>query len=324
MKLLLKIAGIVLLLAVAVVVGGILYVNFAFPKVSPAADVAIERTEALVERGKYLANQVMVCVDCHSGRDWSYFSAPIIKGTEGKGGQRFAEELGDVYALNITPASLRDWSDGEIIRAITAGVRKNGEALTPIMPYTIYNAMSEEDVRAIVAYLRELPALDNPDIPAQKVKFPMNLIFKTLPHDANPVPRPQPADTIEYGKYLSQMAGCEFCHTPQEKGKPMPGMAFAGGLEFPVPSGGVVRTANITPDEKTGIGEWSKEMFFARFRAFSDSSGRHLKVPPNTFNTVMPWTLYSEMKEEDLGAIYQYLRTVAPVQNAVQTFSAEM
>jgi mono/diheme cytochrome c family protein len=218
---------------------------------------------------------VSACIDCHSERDWQRFSGPIARGTEGKGGQRFGEESGipgTIFAKNITPAALGNWSDGELARAFTAGVSKDNGALFPLMPYRSYSAMCERDVHAIVAYLRSLPPIQN-SVPQAHLSFPMNLIARTIPAPASPLACPDPANTIALGAYLTKIAGCAECHTPKNHGKPLPGMDFAGGFAFEgMPNGGgTVRSSNITPDTGTGIGGWKKEDFVQRFRAFASA-----------------------------------------------------
>lgn len=317
-----KALGIAVAAIVALPLAGLAYLYAAFPKVPPPSDVKVQATPALVERGAYLANSVAICMDCHTTRDWTRFSGPTVPGTHGKGGERFGPEIGlpgTLYASNITPAALGDWSDGELIRAITTGVSKDGRALFPLMPYPAFGSMCERDVNAIVAYLRTLPAIEN-EVPLSTLDFPLNLIVRTLPAPASPQACPSPEDGVAYGAYLTKMAACVDCHTKSEAGTPLPGMQFAGGVEFPLPTGGVVRTANLTPDVETGLGAWTKQMFVARFRAHADPSAEP-GVGPGQFNTVMPWTQYGTMTEQDLGAIYDYLRTLAPVNNRVERFT---
>lgn len=95
--------------------------------------------------------------------------------------------------------------------------------------------------------------------------------------------------------------------------------AYAGGRGFVMP-GGVLRSSNITPDQTTGIGNWTESAFLDRFRAYAQASALQA-VPPNEFNTIMPWNMYAGMKDEDLKAIFAYLRTVSPVQNRVTVFT---
>jgi hypothetical protein len=109
------------------------------------------------------------------------------------------------------------------------------------------------------------------------------------------------------GKYLSKIAGCEFCHTPQVDSEPPTDMVFAGGHEFLLPTGEMVRSSNITPDEETGIGDWDKETFIMMFKELGNVE-ELVEVNRNSFNTIMPWSMYAGMTEEDLGAIFIYNR----------------
>ncbi|WP_428655659.1 c-type cytochrome [Runella sp.] len=315
MKKALKIFGIVL-------VGGILivlaYVKFALPNVGDAPELKIEATPERVKRGEYLANHVTVCMDCHSTRDYSLFSAPLVPGTLGKGGELFNQQMGfpgSFTSKNITPAGIGDWTDGEIYRAITTGVSRDGHAFFPVMPYPYYGSMDDEDAKSIVAYLRTLKPIEHK--PAESVAdFPFNFILNTIPKKAVGGKRPADSDVLASGKYLVTMAACVECHTQVEQGQIIPEKMFAGGREFNMPSG-VLITPNITPDKETGIGNWTKEAFIARFRSYADSTYKPHKVGPGEFQTIMPWTMYGGMSEQDLGAVYTYLMTVKPVKNLV-------
>jgi mono/diheme cytochrome c family protein len=320
MKKFLKIFGGIVLALVVLIGAGLLYFISAYPKIDPAADIKIELTPEKIARGKYLAHHVSVCIDCHSTRNFDFYSGPIIPGTEGKGGEKFVDAAGTFYTPNITPAALGNWSDGEILRAITSGVTKDGAALFPMMPYPIYNHLASEDAEAIVAYLRTLAPIPN-EVPRSKLNFPLNLIVRTIPQPYQPQPRPSATNTLAYGKYLSTVSGCNFCHTPvDERGQQLPGMDFAGGMEFKDPMLGTIRSVNITPEQDTGIGAWDKAYFVGRFKEYADSSSSHIPVAKGNENTVMPWTMYAGMTEEDLGAIYNYLRTVPPKKNQVERF----
>ncbi|MDZ7363094.1 MAG: c-type cytochrome [candidate division KSB1 bacterium] len=317
MKKFLKILGGIVLALVVLMGAGLIYFMSSFPKAGPAPNLTIEPAPEKVARGKYLANHVTVCIDCHSTRNFDYYSGPLEPGTEGKGGAEFAEPIGTFYVPNITPAALGNWTDGEILHAFTAGVNKDGQALFPFMPYPIYSALSQDDAEAIVAYLRTLPPIQN-EVKRSQLNFPLNFIVRTIPKPYEPQPRPATSDTLAYGKYLNTVAGCHFCHTPVDaQGQSLPGMDFAGGQEFRFPWGKVVRSANITPEQDTGIGAWDKEYFIGRFKEYLDSSASHIPTPQGDDNTVMPWTMYAGMTEEDLAAIFAYLQTVKPIRNEV-------
>ncbi|NGP88840.1 c-type cytochrome [Fodinibius halophilus] len=312
----------IIIVLVITILGGLSYLYIAFPAVKPAPDISVKGTPAQIERGKYLAEHVTVCIDCHSNRDWSKFSGPIKSGTYGRGGDIFNEKMGmpgTFYAQNITPHNLGNWTDGEIYRTITTGVTKEGKPMFPVMPYPAYAKMDPDDVKAIIAYLRTLEPITY-NAPSSEPNFPMNLIMRTIPQEAQPMERPPKSDPVKYGKYLTLIGGCAECHTPQKQGADIEGMYLAGGFEFGMPNG-TVRSANITPHQKYGIGRWSKNEFVERFKQYDVPTDSLSSVSGNQFNTIMPWKMYAGMTDEDLEAIYEYLQTVEPVDNSVNRFT---
>ncbi|MDF2159143.1 c-type cytochrome [Algoriphagus sp. CAU 1675] len=323
MKKLFKIIAWILGAVVILFVASIAYVQLAFPNVSAAEEVSIEYSPERIERGAYLANHVTVCMDCHSTRDFSVFSGPPIPSTLGKGGDRFDHSMGFpgvFYAKNITPFGISDYTDGELYRLITTGVTNDGRAMFPLMPYTYYGRMDPEDIFDIIAYIRSLPSIES-DIPDSEADFPVNIILKTIPHDAQPSKRPDPSDQVAYGGYLLNAAGCMECHTQADpQGMIIPELALSGGRSFQMP-GGTVNSSNITPDPETGIGNWNEAAFVARFKQYVDSGYVAPKVAPGEFNSIMPWIMYAGMKEDDLKAIYAYLKTVKPIKNEVVRFT---
>lgn len=188
------------------------------------------------------------------------------------------------------------------------------------MPYMNYNKMDSEDIYAIIAYIRTLHPVENA-VPESKPDFPVSLLLKTIPEPANPEKRPNPSDTLAYGRYMFIVASCQECHTPMKKGKPVEGMFMAGGNEFQLPGGAVVRSSNLTPDKETGIGNMSKETFIKRFKYYINPEVVSNTVQPGGFNTIMPWVMYSGMTEEDLGAIYTYIQSLPPIKNKVEKFT---
>jgi len=323
MKIFLKVLFIILLVIVIGITGVAIYVKAALPNVGAAPDIKVEVTPDRIARGKYLANHVAICMDCHSQRDWSIYAGPIKKGTFGGGGEKFGKESGfpgTLYSKNITPYSLENWSDGEIFRTITTGENKDGKALFPLMPYHSYAQMDKEDLYSIIAYLRSLPALKN-DVPERELDFPVNFIVNTIPAKAVLSTKPDTNNVLAYGKYLVTTASCVECHSKVDKGKRIAGTEFGGGREFNFPNDTVVTSANITPDKETGIGNWSEELFVQKFKQFSDSTYHAQQVGGNDFNTVMPWLMYSGMTEKDLASVYAYLRTVKPIKNTVVKFA---
>jgi len=323
MKKLFKVVGIIVLVVVAGVGLLLTYVSMALPNVGGAPDLTVERTPERIARGKYLATSVTVCVDCHSTRDYGKFSGPIVPGTLGKGGERFDQGVGFpgiYYSKNITPAGISRYTDGELYRVITSGVNKEGRAMFPVMPYPYYGKMDDEDIYSIIAYLRTLEPIEN-EVTASVSDFPMNFILNTIPTKGTPTKRPDPSDTLAYGAYMVNASGCIECHTQVERGQIIPKLAFSGGREFKFLKGSVLRSSNITPDPETGIGSWTKEAFLARFKAYADSAYVPPAIEAGQFNTIMPWTQYAQMTDEDLGAIYEYLKTVPAIKNSVEKFS---
>ena len=318
MKKALKVITIMLVIVVIGVAGLLVYVKAALPDVGNPPDIKVELTPERIKRGEYLANHVTLCVNCHSERDFTIWSGPLVPGTLGKGGEAFTEAEGfpgKFYARNISPSHLRSWTDGEIFRAITTGENKDNKPLFPVMPWENYSKMDPEDIKDIIAYIRTLPEQSN-EPPVSEADFPMNFILNTLPHAATGGSRPSPADQLVYGAYMVNAAGCGICHTKQEKGK-IVGEPFSGGFEFSFPDGSIVTSANITPDKETGIGAWNEALFMAKFKQYADSSYHGSTIKPGQMQTVMPWTMYSGMDSTDLKAIYAYLSTVKPVRNHV-------
>jgi mono/diheme cytochrome c family protein len=311
----LRIVVVLLIIAAA----GVGYLFIAYPSVPPAENVQVAITPERVARGAYLFDHVAICVACHSTRDFSRVAGPVVRGTEGKGGEAFTREMGmpgTIHARNITPAAIGDWTDGEIVRALAAGVDKHGDALFPLMPYLNYGAMDREDIEAIVAYMRTLPPIVN-HVAARELDFPMPLVIRTLPRPAAFATRPPASDRVAYGGYLTRMASCADCHTPAVRGEPVPGMDFAGGTELKTARGGIIRPANLTPDADTGLGTWTEAQFIERFKAFETAPDLVLPESERRDNTFMPWRDYAGMTREDLAAIYAYLRTRTPVVNRV-------
>jgi cytochrome c553 len=288
------------------------------PKVGPARSLVVEKNEALVERGRYLGQHVMACLDCHSTRDWSRYGGPRVPGSEGLGGERYTPEMGfpgTFYAPNITPAALSSWTDGEIERAIAAGLSRDGRPLFPLMPYRSYGQLCQEDLNAVIAWVRTLAPLEGTPPPPPSWSFPFSLIIHNIPKEQQRGACGDPTDAIAYGRYLATAAACADCHTKTDRGRPIPELAFAGGNSFVVP-GGTVTSANLTPDMETGLGSWTKEHFVARFK----TAEAH-EVAPGGPQSLMPWSDYAGMSEQDLGALYDFLRSLKPIRNPVQKWT---
>ncbi|MCP4000914.1 MAG: cytochrome C [Gammaproteobacteria bacterium] len=313
---------IVAVLIVGLALGAVALVSL-FPLQRPAADISVAMTPENIERGRYLAINVFQCVDCHSERDWTLYGGPplapvgagrscMTQATQTAGVNSGQESFpGKLCIRNITPDNLTgigQWTDGEIIRAVREGVDHNGQGLFPIMPYFIYRHVSDEDMEAVVAYLRSVEPVVS-DFPERQIDFPFNLMVKMWPEPLDgPVFAPDPSDRIAYGEYLATVARCEFCHTPKDPSsmEGFEGRRFAGGMPFFL-NGRVMYPMNLTP-HNSGLGAWSKEQFINLFKRRSQP----VSVPKNA-NTVMNWNAFSGMTEEDLGALYDFFMTLPPV-----------
>ncbi len=323
----LKIAGIGVGVVV-VGVGGLLTVlSLKKPAMRPPSTETVERTPERLARGKYLVHHVAECVGCHSDRIVERYGMPLTPGREGVGGFQFDEKIGFpgvVRAQNITSdkeTGIGSWTDGEVLRAFREGIDRTGRPLFPMMPYPYYRSMSDEDARSVVVYLRTLPPVKNA-VPLGTLKFPVNLMVKFAPKPVEgTVTAPDDArDHLGYGKYLVTLAGCRECHTPHDdKGQLLPGKDFSGGWEMRGPWGRNF-TANITPHPSTYMGKATREEFIGRFKAFASLDGENAPVAQPGRNTVMPWLAYAGMTEQDLGAIYDYLKTVPAIDHQVVTF----
>jgi len=319
MRTLLKAIAVLLVLAAAGTLG---YIYGFLPRQRPAPDFNVDVTPEVLRHGEYLVNHVLLCNDCHSERDWTLYSGPakpplgagrpcMDKNTKavginfGTGGFP-----GRLCIRNITPdveSGIGGWTDGEIVRAMREGVSRDGEALFPIMPWFMYRSLSDEDAAAVIAYLRAQPPVKS-FRPDRVLDFPLNIIFRFYPKPLDgPVATPSRSDTVAYGQYLAKIARCEFCHTARVRGQvePLPDRLFSGGVPF-VMGTRTQYSKNLTP-HPTGIGDWTREIFIARFRV-------HTAPFPVTEeeNSEMDWVAFSGMTDEDLGAIWDFLRTVPP------------
>jgi mono/diheme cytochrome c family protein len=281
------------------------------PPSSAARKIKFERTPARLERGRYLVENVADCFGCHSQVDWK--TGLPRPGTEGGGGQVEDEVLPfKVWAPNISPDSetgAGNWTDEQFERALRQGIGNDGRTLFPFMPYMTFRNMSDEDLASVIVYIRSIPPVRH-KVP--RVQWPDELkkIYKPLPPLTAPVAPPDPNRPVERGRYLvNAVAGCPGCHTPtDEKMMPLPGMDFAGGAPLWGPWGHVA-SANLTPDP-SGIPHYDEAMFIKTIRTGRVNGVREL-------NHIVPWRHFRHMTDDDLKAIFGYLRTLKPAQHRV-------
>ena len=266
-------------------------------------------TLARLERGRYLVEGPAHCFQCHSEIDWQNPGAQPKAGRKGVGTVFIEDGLEWLIAPNITPdkeTGAGTWTDAQFARALREGIGHDGRRLFPIMPYLNFREMSDEDLASIVVYIRSINPVRNP---LPKTVIPEPAKAHLPPHQplTAPVPGPDMSDPLARGKYLVTMGNCISCHTPMNAKGPMLHMAFGGGMRF-TGAWGEVSSANITPDA-SGIAYYDEAMFINTLRTG--------QVGARKLNSIMPWSYFRNMTDEDLKAIYAYLRTVKPVQHRI-------
>ena len=304
------------LLLLAVISAGITFSvgwrPFIGPKARPLTDRKFASTPQRLERGKYIATALSGCIYCHSPHDWAAPGTPYVAGMEGAGEvQPYAELPGQIVAPNLTPDSETGdgtWTDDQLARAIREGIGHDGRALFPMMPYTHFREMSDEDLASVIVYIRSLPPVRH-ELPRTNIIFPVKYLIRSVPQPltssvsyGNLV-----SDPVKYGALLVSLAGCGDCHTSQVDGKNVPGMDFAGGVPLIGPWGHVA-SANLTPD-RTGIAGYADDSFVQVIRTGA--------VNGQALSAIMPAMIYKNLTDGDLKSMFAYLRTVKPVQHHV-------
>jgi mono/diheme cytochrome c family protein len=297
--------------------------RFATGQVRPAAasfaaDATAFRASASpqrLQRGRYLVEGVAHCFECHSRQDYKHNFGQPKPGTKGAGeivkneafdGVPFPDGL---VHPNITPdkkTGAGTWGDAQFEQAIRHGIGHDGRELLDFMPYAFFKSMTDEDVASVIVYIRSLPAVRN-RLPKRNLPFPVKV---NLHPEMEPPLTPDASEQVKHGWYLVLMAQCNDCHTPNdEHGNPRTDMMFGGGARMKGPWGDVV-TPNITPDP-SGISHYDEVMFIKMIRTGRASGG------VRQLNSFMPYSYFRNMTDEDLKAIFAYLRTVKPVRHHV-------
>ena len=266
-------------------------------------------TAARLERGRYIVEGPAHCFQCHSEVDWQN---PGAQPKEGKkaGGTIFVEDgMQWLVAPNISPdveTGAGSWTDEQFARAIREGIGHDGRRLFPMMPYMNFRQMSDEDLASVIVYVRSIAPVRNV---LPKTVLPEVVKGSLPPHEpiTAAVDGPDMSDPVARGKYLVTLGNCMSCHTPMKHGQPINELAFGGGLKFKGPWG-EVNSANITPDA-SGISYYDEAMFVKTLRTG--------QVGARKLSSIMPWGYFRNMTDEDLKAIFAYLRTVTPVQHRV-------
>ena len=259
---------------------------------------AMAQKPGSIERGKYLVEGIVACGNCHIARGPQ--GQPLFdKGLSG--GRLFDEPLFKAYAANITPDPLTGigrWTDAQLARAIREGVRPDRTVMGPPMPVQYYRHLSDDDLAAIMAYLRAQPAVKNA-VPRSQYNMPLPPTYR--PPLKN-VKAPPVTETLRYGAYLAEIAHCMECHTPRnDKGVPQTEYLGAGGTVFPGPWGQSV-SRNLTP-HATGLKDWTDAQIARAIRDGIDRDGKAYKPP-------MAYGFYKNISDADMRALIAYLRSL--------------
>ncbi len=281
-----------------------------------AAAVAVAATPDVVAHGKYIFGAAGGC-GCHTEKTKPGENPKPVN----SGGRKYDGPFGTVYSTNITPdrqTGIGTWSDEEIITAIRLGRRPNGERLIPVHPFTIFNGMAEEDLRALVAFLRTVPAVNRSNQPKRIIVPFFESMF--LPawlatFAAQEMPPPKaPTAGLARGEYLVRaVSHCGECHTPRTLTMAPDASRFLAGTQKG-PEDSTV--PNITPDLETGIGKWSEaeiiEYLSTGNKPDGDTAGGLMDQMIN--GTVAG---IKDLTKADLSAIAQYLKTIPAVRNKI-------
>ena len=290
----------------------------------PVPNIRASTDPAVIARGEYLVYGPAHCVECHASSFKEFQKVASNEKVALQGGTKFeAPPLGRIYSQNLTPdpdTGIGRYSDGQIARMMRYNVRPNGRSsVAPMMPF---HNMSDEDMIAIISFLRAQPPVRN-DVPDNEWTIPGKIIrsisssFK--PRDVEvvrpPKTAPEEKPTKERGEYLARyVANCAGCHTPLHDTTFEPtGPDFSGGEEFePMPLPDVdrqtwFRSPNITPQKGSALVKFpDRATFVARFKV---GGRQHAGTP-------MPWESYARMSPEDVGAIYEFLHSLSPADGA--------
>ena len=272
-----------------------------YPAITATADSSV------ISHGRQIVMGAAHCADCHSPTN---NDSIIALGQEVPltGGYVFDLPVGKIYSRNITPdneTGIGKLTDAEIARSLRYGVHPDGTAIFDFMPF---HNMTDEDLTAVISYLRAQKPVRN-KVPSNTLNILGRVVNAFMVQPVGPTgtvaEKIKIDSTAAYGQYLAvNVANCAGCHTDRDMmtgafiGEP-----FAGGPKFEEKLG-TFFPPNITPDSTSRIFGWSKENFIARFRM-----GRLRPGSP------MPWPSYKRMSDNDLTAVYNYLKTVKPVRS---------
>ena len=281
-----------------------------FAHVTPERHVV--STPERVARGRQLAS--LLCADCHLN--------PSTGRLTGKHLAELPPVFGHIVSKNITRSvdkGIATWTDGEIAYLLRTGVRRDGQYIPPYMVKLPH--ISDEDLDSVIAFLRS----DDPMVAAAEVAPPgvsepsflskvlSHTVMQPLPFPTQRISAPARNERVAYGKYLVYALDCYSCHSADFKSvnvmdPPLSEGFFGGGNTLLNSKGEPVYSANLTPDEQTGIGKMTEHDFVRTMRT---------GIRPDGYALSYPMVAMTELDEQDLGSIYAYLRTVPKLNHVV-------
>ncbi len=286
-------------------------------------DERVEATAPRLARGAYVVERVAACGACHTTCASERIADPELPDRLLAGGNviETVSPKMRVWVPNITSdpeTGVGKWTDDQLARAIRDGVDDEGELLSPIMPFDAFRHMSDEDVRAVVAYLRSVPKVHQERKPVEKqvpffVHVGLDWFGMGRHRPAKNVEAPPRSDRIAYGRYVLDVAGCADCHSLGKRGPRGEGDRWLAGSDVPFPEGGRVWASNITPDAETGIGRSTPADVKKAIREGTRLDGKKMAPPMSTLAAH-----YAGMTDDDLDALVAYLFSTKPVRHHVE------
>ncbi len=270
-----------LMLCIVLAVSG--FATIYLPRGNPVTALKVAGTPEQVARGQHLASSL--CASCHSADGNLPLSGGRDIGTDSP------PPIGSYWSINLTPAGpLKDWSDGEIMRVLNEAVDRDSHPLL-VMGTNSVRYLTDEDKQAVIAYLRSQPSIakeipNPPDQPNLLIAIMTGAgIVKPLPPLSGNLAAPR-AETAEYGKYIVDYQDCRTCHGP----------SLTGGVDPITPHG-----PNLAV-----VQGWTRAQFVATMRTGTDPDAHQL-------SEIMPWKFFARMDDDELGAVYAYLKSLSPV-----------
>ncbi len=274
-------------------------------------DLSVEVTPERVAEGERIAS--VICMQCHASPDGKLGGAYMAD----------AQDFGEIYASNITQhpdVGIAGYTDGELAYLIRSGVDRDGKYIPPWMPK--FPLLSDEDLYSVIAFLKsdhpmvQPSDLEQPDPkPSFFAKFLLRTGLEPLPYPDEPVIAPPPSDQVAYGRYLAVgKFDCYSCHSASfAKMDPLqPENSkgyFGGGNVLYDKEMNKVYSSNLTMDEETGIGSWTREEFVMALRF-----GRK----PDGTTVQPPMAPAPGITDEEASAIWAYLQTIPVIRNDME------